>query len=220
MCSPEEEGEVRGDSAGSGSKWRQSSSAGRGDTRGRSRAETRKPQHGWLPQRTPEQRPQQGQRPWQWQDLTASRFFVVVILQKEAISLGRGGSCSLVSCSPGWPYVAEDVLNSTRTSRHHLLNARITCVQEPSLFSLLLTTLSNNELYGVKDLGVSPLPSPVAGRNLRHTFHKQKLEGTYFLPSLFFPYQSLFLVGLHACYLSDNLIFPLQSRQADRAESW
>lgn len=126
---------------------------------------------------------------------TASRFFVV-ILQKEAISLGRGGS--MVSCSPGWPYVAEDVLNSTRTSHHHLLNAGITSVQEPSLFSLLLT-FTNNELYGVKHLGVSPLPSLVAGRDLRHTFYKQKLEGTYFLPSLFFPYQSLFLAGLHAC---------------------
>lgn len=86
---------------------------------------------------------------------TASSFFVV-ILQKEAISLGRGGI--MVSCSPGWPYVAEDVLNSTRTSHHHLLNAGITCVQEPSLFSLLLT-FTNNELYGVKYLGSLRYPA-------------------------------------------------------------
>lgn len=49
-------------------------------------------------------------------------------------------------------------------------------------------TQSSNELYGVKDLGVSPLSSLVFGRRLRQTSHEQKLEGAFSRPFLFLVY--------------------------------
>lgn len=156
----------------------------------------------------PGQRPQQGQRPWQGPH---SKQVFVVILQKEAISLGRGGI--KVSCSPGWPYVAEAILNSSRDLPSSPLKCWVcTCAGAIDFPPAPMITLFNNELYEAKDLGASPLSGPVASRHLRHIFHKQK-QKVHVSVHLSFSL-SISICGEFTCVPSDRQLHLSPAKQA------